>query len=97
MTPEPTTAIAFGPVPSRRLGRSLGINNILAITAVHPIREDAVADLLARTGQGWPVVEELVADGRLSRREHRGQTSFMRRFARLALVAAAGAAPGRVS
>ena len=22
------TAIAFGPVPSRRLGRSLGINNI---------------------------------------------------------------------
>jgi hypothetical protein len=28
VTPEPTTAIAFGPVPSRRLRRSLGINNI---------------------------------------------------------------------
>mgnify|MGYP000482365935 CR=1 FL=1 len=25
---DPTHAIAFGPVPSRRLGRSLGINNI---------------------------------------------------------------------
>jgi wyosine [tRNA(Phe)-imidazoG37] synthetase (radical SAM superfamily) len=69
--------------------------DLLAITAVHPMREDAVADLLARSGQGWPVVEELVADGRLSRREHRGQTFFMRRFARLASVAAAGAAPGR--
>jgi wyosine [tRNA(Phe)-imidazoG37] synthetase (radical SAM superfamily) len=28
MAPEPTAAIAFGPVPSRRLGRSLEINNI---------------------------------------------------------------------
>jgi hypothetical protein len=90
------TAIAFGPVPSRRLGRSLGINNILDITAVHPMREDAVADLLARTGQGWPVVEELVRDGRLARREHAGRTFFVRRFARPAPVAAASATPERV-
>jgi wyosine [tRNA(Phe)-imidazoG37] synthetase (radical SAM superfamily) len=71
--------------------------DLLAITAVHPMREDAVADLLARTGQGWPVVEELVADGRLSRREHGGRTFFVRRFARPASVAVAGATPGRVS
>ena len=57
MTPEPPTAIAFGPLPSRRLGRSLGINNILDITSVHPMREEAVADLLARSRQGRPVVE----------------------------------------
>jgi wyosine [tRNA(Phe)-imidazoG37] synthetase (radical SAM superfamily) len=56
--------------------------DLLAITAVHPMQEDAVADLLARAGQGWPVVEELVADGRLVRREHGGRTFFARRFAR---------------
>lgn len=26
--PEPAVALAFGPIPSRRLGRSLGVNNI---------------------------------------------------------------------
>src|SRR3972149_10770313 len=30
--PEDTGTLAFGPVPSRRLGRSLGINNIPAKT-----------------------------------------------------------------
>jgi wyosine [tRNA(Phe)-imidazoG37] synthetase (radical SAM superfamily) len=70
--------------------------DLLAITAVHPMREDAVADLLARTGQGWPVVEELVRDGRLARREHAGRTFFVRRFARPAPVAAASATPERV-
>jgi wyosine [tRNA(Phe)-imidazoG37] synthetase (radical SAM superfamily) len=69
--------------------------DLLAITAVHPMREDAVADLLARTKQGWPVVEELVRDGRLARREHAGRTFFVRRFARPALVTAASATPGR--
>jgi hypothetical protein len=61
------------------------------------MREDAVAHLLARTGQGWPVVEALVADGRLARREHAGRTFFVRRFARPAPVVTAGATPGRVT
>jgi wyosine [tRNA(Phe)-imidazoG37] synthetase (radical SAM superfamily) len=56
--------------------------DILAITAVHPMREEAVMDLLARSGEGWAVVERLVADGRLARREHEGQVFFVRRFAR---------------
>jgi len=71
--------------------------DLLAITAVHPMREGAVADLLARTGQGWPVVEDLVRDGRLARCEHGGRTFFVRRFARPAPVATAGATPGRVT
>jgi wyosine [tRNA(Phe)-imidazoG37] synthetase (radical SAM superfamily) len=54
--------------------------DLLEITAVHPMREDAVADLLARTGQEWSVVEELVGEGRLGRREHRGRTFFARRL-----------------
>lgn len=71
--------------------------DLLAITAVHPMREDAVADLLARAGERWPVVEELLADGRLARREHGGRTFFVRRFARPASPATAGATPRRVS
>jgi wyosine [tRNA(Phe)-imidazoG37] synthetase (radical SAM superfamily) len=56
--------------------------DLLAITAVHPMREDAVRDLLTRSGEGWDVVERLVADGQLARREHGIRTFFVRRFAR---------------
>jgi wyosine [tRNA(Phe)-imidazoG37] synthetase (radical SAM superfamily) len=71
--------------------------DLLAITAVHPMPEDAVADLLARTGEGWTVVEELLADGRLARREHEGRTFFVRCFARPAPAATGGEAPRSVS
>jgi wyosine [tRNA(Phe)-imidazoG37] synthetase (radical SAM superfamily) len=54
--------------------------DLLAITAVHPMRREAVADLLARSGQGWSVVDELVAEGRIARREHAGRSFFVRRF-----------------
>jgi wyosine [tRNA(Phe)-imidazoG37] synthetase (radical SAM superfamily) len=54
--------------------------DLLAITAVHPMRAEAVAGLLARSRQGWPVVEALLAEGRLARREHGGRTFFVRRF-----------------
>jgi wyosine [tRNA(Phe)-imidazoG37] synthetase (radical SAM superfamily) len=58
--------------------------DLLAITAVHPMREEAVARLLSRSRETWAVVDALVAEGRLARREHQGRTFFVRRFGRLA-------------
>jgi wyosine [tRNA(Phe)-imidazoG37] synthetase (radical SAM superfamily) len=66
--------------------------DLLAITAVHPMREEAVADLLARTGAEWPLVEELVNEGLLARREHQGRPFFMRPFARQKSPSTPGAA-----
>jgi wyosine [tRNA(Phe)-imidazoG37] synthetase (radical SAM superfamily) len=71
--------------------------DLLATTAVHPMREEAVAELLARCGQGWPVVEELIARGRLARREHLGRTFFVRLFARRHARAAVVPIAGRAS
>lgn len=68
--------------------------DLLDITSVHPMREDAVADLLARTGQGWSVVEELVEEGRLGQRRHRGRTFYVRRFTRPASRAPEGGGRG---
>jgi wyosine [tRNA(Phe)-imidazoG37] synthetase (radical SAM superfamily) len=56
--------------------------DLLAITAVHPMRQEAVEDLLDRSREGWAVVERLLAEGRLARREHRGRAFFVRRLAR---------------
>jgi wyosine [tRNA(Phe)-imidazoG37] synthetase (radical SAM superfamily) len=69
--------------------------DLLAITAVHPMREEAVRDLLARSGEGWTVVESLVAEGRLARREHGGRWFFVRRFARPASPGRRGTTEGK--
>lgn len=46
---EPSTAITFGPVPSRRLGRSLGINNIPPKVCSYSCIYCQVGATLART------------------------------------------------
>jgi wyosine [tRNA(Phe)-imidazoG37] synthetase (radical SAM superfamily) len=68
--------------------------DLVAITAVHPMRQEAVEDLLDRSREGWEVVERLVAEGRLARREHRGRVFFVRRFAQPASPGGGTAAEG---
>jgi len=54
--------------------------DLLSITAVHPMRDDAVSDYLARAGVGWPAVHRLVAQGELVEVEHGGHTFYLRKL-----------------
>jgi len=54
--------------------------DLLSITAVHPMREDAVRQFLARAKVDWPVVHNLVERGQLIRTEHEGKWFYVRRF-----------------
>jgi wyosine [tRNA(Phe)-imidazoG37] synthetase (radical SAM superfamily) len=54
--------------------------DLLSITAVHPMREEAVQDYLTRAGAGWPAVQRLVAEGELVELEHGGHTFYLRRL-----------------
>ncbi len=54
--------------------------DLLSITAVHPMREDAVSLFLARAGAEWPVVQRLVAEGELVAAEHGGHTFYLRKL-----------------
>lgn len=56
--------------------------DLLRITAVHPMRAEAVRALLAQTGSPWQVVEQLVDRGHLHQTVHRGHTFYLRRFGR---------------
>jgi wyosine [tRNA(Phe)-imidazoG37] synthetase (radical SAM superfamily) len=56
--------------------------DLLATTAVHPMRESAVGDLLARTGARWDVVEDLVDRGDLTEVSYAGRRYFVRRWRR---------------
>jgi wyosine [tRNA(Phe)-imidazoG37] synthetase (radical SAM superfamily) len=54
--------------------------DLLSITAVHPMREDAVDAFLARAGSGWPTVHELIAQRQLVEAEYQGRRFYMRRL-----------------
>jgi wyosine [tRNA(Phe)-imidazoG37] synthetase (radical SAM superfamily) len=54
--------------------------DILSITAVHPLREEALRELLARDGASWEVVERLIASGELVEREYQGHRFYLRRL-----------------
>lgn len=54
-------------------------DDLLAILAVHPMREEAVGELLRRAGTDWAVVPALEARGMLIRRDYNGTTFYLRR------------------
>jgi wyosine [tRNA(Phe)-imidazoG37] synthetase (radical SAM superfamily) len=58
--------------------------DLLAVTAVHPLRDDAVEALLERDHAGREVLDELVDSGRLRAVDYRGRRFFVRRFPRAA-------------
>ncbi len=54
--------------------------DILAITAVHPMREDALRELLKKANAGWDIVEKLIAEGKLIALEYGGKKFYMRKL-----------------
>ncbi|MFA5083234.1 MAG: radical SAM protein [Hydrogenophilaceae bacterium] len=55
-------------------------NELLAITAVHPLRQSALDALLAKAGADMAVVDRLLENGRLKRVRHGGETYYARRL-----------------
>jgi len=56
--------------------------DLLSITSVHPMREDAVSEFLARAKADWPVVHNLVEQDQLIETEYEGKRFYMRRLRR---------------
>jgi len=55
-------------------------DDLLSITAVHPMREEAVRELLARAGADWAVVHRLIARGLLLELEYEGRKFYLRKL-----------------
>lgn len=56
--------------------------DLLAITAVHPMRASAVEDLLERAGATWKVVDELIEEDDLAETTYQDQRYYLRRWRR---------------
>jgi len=54
--------------------------DLLSITAVHPMREDAVAEFLERAGTGWETIRGLVKNHNLMEVAYQGKKFYMRKL-----------------
>ncbi len=54
--------------------------DLLSITAVHPMRRDAVLQLLQKAGASFQVVEELIQQGEMKEVEYQGEIFYLRKF-----------------
>ena len=54
--------------------------DLLSITAVHPMREDAVEQLLTKTGANWALVEGLIEQGKLVELSYSGRHFYLRQI-----------------
>lgn len=54
--------------------------DLLSITSVHPMREEAVRELLSKTGAGRRLVEKLLDQHQLVQTEHEGRRFYVRRL-----------------
>jgi wyosine [tRNA(Phe)-imidazoG37] synthetase (radical SAM superfamily) len=54
--------------------------DLLSITSVHPMREDAVSELLKRDHGDWDLVDSLIHDGKLLKTRFGDHDFFVRKF-----------------
>jgi wyosine [tRNA(Phe)-imidazoG37] synthetase (radical SAM superfamily) len=55
------------------------VQDLLSITAVHPMRQDAVKDYLAQAGAAWSVVRKLLEEGELVETKHGSHVFYLRK------------------
>jgi wyosine [tRNA(Phe)-imidazoG37] synthetase (radical SAM superfamily) len=53
--------------------------DLLSITAVHPMREEAVKKFLEQAGMGWDVIERLIDSGQIVETEYDGKKFYLSR------------------
>ncbi|MGQ9642129.1 MAG: radical SAM protein, partial [Candidatus Bathycorpusculaceae bacterium] len=54
--------------------------DLLSITAVHPMRKDAVKEFLIKANADWRFIEELLREGKLVELEYEGNRYYMRKL-----------------
>jgi wyosine [tRNA(Phe)-imidazoG37] synthetase (radical SAM superfamily) len=54
--------------------------DLLSITAVHPMRREAVKEFLKRTESGWSIIEKLLQEEKLVELEYREKIYYVRKL-----------------
>jgi len=54
-------------------------DDILSIASVHPLRDDALTNILSRSRLDWSIVERLIAEEKLTETSYRGHKFYLRK------------------
>jgi wyosine [tRNA(Phe)-imidazoG37] synthetase (radical SAM superfamily) len=54
--------------------------DILAITSVHPMREDVIKELLNKANISFDIIEKMVDEGKLIKLEYNGRVFYMKKI-----------------
>lgn len=54
--------------------------DLLSITAVHPMREDGVEEFLAKADTGWDLIDHLIEEEKLAEVNYNNRKFYMRKF-----------------
>jgi len=54
--------------------------DILSITAVHPMREEGVREILKKANASWAIIEKLLKENKIIELEYEGKKFYMRRL-----------------
>jgi wyosine [tRNA(Phe)-imidazoG37] synthetase (radical SAM superfamily) len=54
--------------------------DLLSITSVHPMRESAVSNFLAKAGKDWTIINKLISKEKIVETEYNGQKFYVRNF-----------------
>jgi len=57
-------------------------DDLLSITAVHPMRKEAVEELCKKLGAGWETVQSLINKGRLAELDYQGKKFYAKKHIR---------------
>jgi wyosine [tRNA(Phe)-imidazoG37] synthetase (radical SAM superfamily) len=56
--------------------------DLLSITAVHPMRQEAIETLLKKAGADWAIVDRMIAERKIVQLPYGGHNYYLRRFTR---------------
>ena len=55
-------------------------NDLLSITAVHPMNENAVTRFLSESGKNWTYIQKMIDRGQLAQVDYKGTKYYLRCF-----------------
>lgn len=70
--------LLFESEPSEFVSTGNLLEDILGIIAVHPLREEALRKMLARSNANWSLLDALISSGRICCIDYRGEKYYLR-------------------
>jgi wyosine [tRNA(Phe)-imidazoG37] synthetase (radical SAM superfamily) len=56
------------------------VHDLLSIISVHPMREDSIVELLAKAGEGWEIIENLINEQKIVETRYKNKKFYLKKI-----------------